>query len=180
METPPGLAHEFDVARVHGGFAFGGHARQSEFAGDRAFVHVSAAREFKDFGVGVNRKIVGGCALQKLTHQGFGFYREAVVGKSNSTCFEQGIGVGEFFTLHFFGCTGDGIYTGICRFCLLDDVLDDFWAVHRRFCIGQTGHRCEASGSSGFTSGFDGFFFWRARIAQVDVHIDEAWYDDLG
>ena len=142
-------------------------------------MHVSAVREFKDFGVGINRKIVGGGAFQKLAHQSFGFNGEAVVGKSNRTCFEQGVGVGEFFALHFFGCTGDGIYAGICRFCLLGDVLDDFRAVHRRFCIGQTGHRCEASGSGGFTSGFDGFFFGKARIAQVDVHIDEAGRDDL-
>ena len=179
VQASAGLPHEVDVALDHACFPLCGHAFQAEFAGDRAVVHVPAAREGKNFGVGIHGKAIASSAFQEVAHQGGRFNGQAVVGKANGPGVEQRVRVCEGFALHFFRRTRDGIHARIRMVCLLRDVTDDFRAVYRRVRIGQAGHGREPPGSSGSASGLDGLFFRKARVAQVDVHIHEPGRDDF-
>ena len=58
------------------------------------------------------------------------------------------------------------------------DELGGGLAVDGGFGVRHTRHGRDAAGQGGRRAGGDGFVFLAARLAQMDVHVDEAGADD--
>jgi len=70
----------------------------------------------------------------------------------------------------------DGIHARRLRPAPLGgDEADRRRVVHRRIGVRHRAHRSESPGGRGTSAGRDRFLVLPARLAQVDVHVDEPW-----
>ena len=93
-------------------------------------------------------------------------------------CFHRSDG-GELFAGAVLGDGADGkdIDDGVALGALHDVAGNGGAVVHRRR-VGHAADGSEAAGRSGARSALDGLGVLKARLAQMDMHVDEAGRDD--
>ena len=100
---------------------------------------------------------------------------DAVVGEGDRPAFDQAADLGQFLPLPSLGDGADGKDIGVAGALGLEiDELRRRLAVEGRLGVGHARHRGNAAGQGRRRAGGDGLVFFAARLAQMDVHVDQA------
>ena len=106
--------------------------------------------------------------------------RRAVVGEGDGAALDQPADLGQLLALAALGDGADGKDVGVAgALGLEEDELGGGLAVEGRLGVGHAGDRRDAAGQRRRGAGGDGLVLLAARLAQVDVHVDQAGADDL-
>ena len=107
-------------------------------------------------------------------------HRRAVVGEGDGAALDEAADLGQFRPLPALGDGADGEDVGVAGALGLQvDELGRRLAVEGRLGVGHARHRRDAAGQGRRRAGGDGLVLLAARLAQVDVHVDQAGADDL-
>ena len=154
-------------------------AAQAETHTLKALVHDAAARQFEVFGVAQHRLVEHRAVFHRPPHDLGADDRRAVVGKGDGAAFDQTADFGQLGAASALGEGADREDVGVAGPLRLEmDELGRRLAVDGRLRVRHTGHRRDAAGQRRGGAGGDGFVLFAARLAQVDVHVDQAGADD--
>ena len=155
------------------------HAAQAELRADEALVHHAALGEFEDLGVDEHGLAEHLAVFERPPHDLGGVDRRAVVGERDRAALDQPAELGQFLPLAVLGHRADREDVAVAgALGLLDDELGGHARVEGRLGVRHARDRRDAAGDGRGRAGGDGLVLLAARLAQVDVHVDEAGRDD--
>ncbi len=180
MQPAAGGFGQGDVAAGHHVLGGGGHSGQPEEHRHHPLVHHALLRQLADFGVVQHRLVEHQAILEGPPHQ-FGVAdRVAVVGEGDRAGLDQLADLGQFLPLAILADAGHHEDVAVAGpFGPLAGELDGPLAVDGRVGIGHAGDRGEPAGQRGGRAGLDGLVLLEARLAEVDVHVDQAGRHDF-
>ena len=170
-----GQLGQHQVAGHHHVFRSGGDAAQSPAHRAGAFVHVAARAQVQVLAVLDDRQSVGAGELHGAAHDAGVHHRQPVIGNGHRSSGFHGADGGQFFAGASLGDGADGEHVHRRQPpCALHDVTGDGGTVVHRLGVGHGADGCEPAGRRRARAALDGFGVLEARLAQVDMHVDEA------
>ena len=180
MQPAAGQLGQVDVAVDHHLLGRGRHAAQAQAHALEAFVHDAAARQLQVLGMAEHRLVEHAAIFQGPAHDLGADHRRAVVGEGDGAALDQAADLRQFLPLPALGDGADGKDVGVAGPLGLEiDELGRRLAVEGRLGVRHARHRGDAAGQGRRRAGGDGLVLLAARLAQMDVHVDQAGADDL-
>ena len=180
VEAPAGELGEGEVARDHHLLGGGRDALESEADGDRPLVHAAAAREVAILLVGDHRQVEERRVLERAAHEAGVHHRHAVVGDGDDA---RALHLADLRQALALESDRDGTDRMDARPSGSRGALEDV-ARHRAVVVHRVGVRHardggEAAGERGAHARRDRLLVLVARLAEVDVDVDEPGHDQL-
>ncbi len=180
VQPAAGQLRQRDVAVDHHLLGGGRHAVQPQPHALEALVHDAAAGQVQVLAMAEHGLVEHPAIFQGAAHDLGADDRRAVVGEGDRAAFDQAADLGQLRALAALGDGADGKDVGVAGpLGLQIDELGRRLAVEGRLGVGHAGHRRDAAGQRRRRAGGDGLVLLAARLAQVDVHVDQARADDL-
>ena len=171
---------EQDIARHHRVLGRRGDASEAELGRHRPLVHAAAVAQVRvlgvaDHGAAERQRILHRAAVELGVHHG-----PPVVGERDAARLGQLGELGQLLPAEPPGHGTDWIDADRARGTRLgQDVVRDRAGVVGRLRVRHAADGGEAAGGGGAGAGLDRLLVLVAGLAQVHVHVDEPWADDL-
>ena len=174
VHAPAGQPRQCHVAGDHDVLGRGRHPAQPQPQRGRAFVHAAAHGQVHVFFVHADRHVEHGTVFQGAPHQVGVHDRSSVVGNGDCAGVNHVPDVGQFLAPESFrqgADRKDARQAGGAR--LLADEAGHCGGVVDRVGIRHAGHAGEAAGDRGARTGQHRLLVLVARLAQMNVHVDQ-------